>query len=383
MFQLARRYEQNSDAYKAAVNESLQYGKPDEAAQLRSRLVRLLTASRLARGTPFAEELPKRLDRWRQLSDQPRMGQPSPLDEELGRLRAERIRLQDRKAALAGLLEGAPPAVRFSAHVVGSGREFFEKACGLSLEGIVSKRRDARYEAGRGRSWLKVKCLRRQEVVIGGFTEPSGSRTGLGALLVGVNEPGGGLTFAGKVGTGFTDKVLRDLRKRLGGLEQGSSPFSPKPKGFGTAHWVKPELVAEIAFMLVFPGLEARFAPRRILAVAFVLSAVRWGVMASTDSAVVIVAVALLHGFSFGAFLVATIAALARRVPAEHRAAGQVLFVTATFGVGGLAGFLLAGRGYDLLGGHRLFACAAALELVPLSLVLLLRPTPRLSPPAP
>lgn len=142
-------------------------------------------------------------------------------------------------------------------------------------------------------------------------------------------------------------------------------------------------VVAEIAFMLVFPGLEARFAPRRILAVAFVLSAVRWGVMASTDSAVVIVAVALLHGFSFGAFLVATIAALARRVPAEHRAAGQALFVTATFGVGGLAGFLLAGRGYDLLGGHRLFACAAALELVPLSLVLLLRPTPRLSPPAP
>lgn len=133
-------------------------------------------------------------------------------------------------------------------------------------------------------------------------------------------------------------------------------------------------VVAEIAFMFVFPRLEARFEPRRILAVAFVLSAVRWAVMASTDSAVVIVAIALLHGFSFGAFLVATIAAIARRVPAEHRAAGQAMFVSATFGIGGLAGFLLAGRGYDLLGGHRLFAWAAALELVPLGLVLLLRP---------
>lgn len=135
-------------------------------------------------------------------------------------------------------------------------------------------------------------------------------------------------------------------------------------------------VVAEIAFMFAFPRLEARMAPRRILAVAFVLSAVRWAVMAMTDSAVVIVAIALLHGFSFGAFLVATIAALARRVPAQHRAAGQALFVSATFGVGGLAGFLLAGRGYDLLGGHRLFAWAAALELVPLVLVLMLRPVP-------
>jgi bifunctional non-homologous end joining protein LigD len=93
-----------------------------------------------------------------------------------------------------------------------------------------------------------VKCLRRQEVVIGGWTEPSGSRTGLGALLVGVHVPAGGLSFAGKVGTGFTEKVLGDLRRRLGALEQDASPFSPKPKGVGAAHWVKPELVAEVAF---------------------------------------------------------------------------------------------------------------------------------------
>ena len=138
--------------------------------------------------------------------------------------------------------------VRYSAHVVGSGREFFDNACRMSLEGIVSKRRDARYEAGRGGSWLKVKCLRRQEVVIGGFTEPSGSRTGIGALLVGVHEPDGALRYVGKVGTGFTDKVLRDLRRRLEALEQDQSPFTPRPKGVGAAHWVKPELVAEVAF---------------------------------------------------------------------------------------------------------------------------------------
>ena len=159
-----------------------------------------------------------------------------------------RARLEDRKAALAALLAGAGTAVRYSAHVVGSGEAFLENACRMHLEGIVSKRRDAPYEAGRGGSWLKVKCLRRQEVVIGGFTEPSGSRTGLGALLVGVHEAGGALTYAGKVGTGYTEKVLRDLRRRLGALEQPASPFSPPPRGVGAAHWVKPELVAEVAF---------------------------------------------------------------------------------------------------------------------------------------
>jgi len=159
-----------------------------------------------------------------------------------------RAALEDRKAALAKLLAGAGRALRYSEHVVGSGDEFFRNACRLSLEGIVSKRRDARYEIGRSRSWLKVKCLRRQEVVIGGFTEPSGSRTGFGALLVGVYDAGGGLTYVGKVGTGFTEKLLKDLRRRLEALEQPSCPFQLRPKGVGAAHWVKPELVAEVAF---------------------------------------------------------------------------------------------------------------------------------------
>jgi bifunctional non-homologous end joining protein LigD len=159
-----------------------------------------------------------------------------------------RATLEDRKAALADLLKSAGPEVRYSAHVVGSGDQVFANACRLSLEGIVSKRRDAPYETGRGRGWLKVKCLRRQEVVIGGFTEPSGSRTGIGALLVGVHEKGSGLVYVGKVGTGFTDKVLKDLRRRLEVLEQSACPFEVRPKAVGAPHWVKPELVAEVAF---------------------------------------------------------------------------------------------------------------------------------------
>ncbi len=158
-----------------------------------------------------------------------------------------RAGLEDRKAALAGLLSKTSGAVRYSAHVVGSGDEFFASACALLLEGIVSKRRDAPYEMGRGRGWLKVKCLRRQEVVIGGFTEPTGSRAGLGALLVGVHG-GGALVYVGKVGTGYTDKVLKDLRRSLEALEQPACPFQPRPKGVGSPHWVKPELVAEVAF---------------------------------------------------------------------------------------------------------------------------------------
>jgi bifunctional non-homologous end joining protein LigD len=119
----------------------------------------------------------------------------------------------------------------------------------MGLEGIASKRRDLPHEPGRSRSWLKTKCIKRQEFVIGGFTDPEGSRAGIGALLVGVNE-GEHLRFAGKVGTGFTSDVLTDLRRRLNRLEQKECPFVPRPAGpLGrNAHWVKPELVAEVAF---------------------------------------------------------------------------------------------------------------------------------------
>jgi bifunctional non-homologous end joining protein LigD len=131
---------------------------------------------------------------------------------------------------------------------VGQGREVFANACRMKVEGIVSKRRDMPYTPGRTRGWLKVKCHLEQEVVIGGFTDPEGSRTGLGALLVGVHDPQGRLVYAGKVGTGFTEKVLQDLRRKLEAREQKTSPFAAGTGRPRNAHWVKPELVAEVAF---------------------------------------------------------------------------------------------------------------------------------------
>ncbi|HKH45263.1 MAG TPA: DNA ligase D, partial [Thermoanaerobaculia bacterium] len=123
-------------------------------------------------------------------------------------------------------------------------------ACSFALEGIVSKRGDMPYRTGRGKDWLKVKCLKRQEFVIVGFTDPEGSRTGFGALLLGVHDENGELVFAGKVGTGFNDQLLRDLRKRLGKIERKTPAFKNPPRGAEArrSHWVEPELVGEVTF---------------------------------------------------------------------------------------------------------------------------------------
>ncbi len=155
-----------------------------------------------------------------------------------------------RKAALAPLVAGAGP-VRYSEHVDGGGKRFFDKACRSRLEGIVSKRRDSPYVAGRSKAWLKVKCGQRQEMVVVGFTRPRGTRQGLGALVVGVYGDDGRLAYAGKVGTGFTAAVLAELRARLDGLATGGKP--PAVDGVPPAvaretRWVRPELVAEVAF---------------------------------------------------------------------------------------------------------------------------------------
>ena len=160
--------------------------------------------------------------------------------------------LESRKAVLRDLLAGAPaPAagvLSYSEHVVGSGPEFFAEACRLRLEGALCKRREGPYRPGRGRDWLKVKCSRAEEVVIGGYTPPKGSRSGLGALLVGVNDASGRLRYAGKVGTGFTDAMLADLKRRLDRLKQPTPPFADKPPRAAGVTWVRPELVAEVAF---------------------------------------------------------------------------------------------------------------------------------------
>jgi bifunctional non-homologous end joining protein LigD len=159
--------------------------------------------------------------------------------------------LVERKRALEALMKRSklPRHVRPSTHAAGNGPEVFEEACRMGLEGIVSKRASSPYVPGRGRDWLKVKCVLRQEFVIGGFTDPAGSRVRLGALLVGVHAKEG-LRFAGRVGTGFDAKSLDDLARRLGPLERESPPFVDPPRGRDArgVHWVEPRLVAEVAF---------------------------------------------------------------------------------------------------------------------------------------
>ena len=140
-------------------------------------------------------------------------------------------------------------------------------------------------------------------------------------------------------------------------------------------------VVAEVVVMALYPRLLGRFAPRHVLGFAFVASALRWTGMALTSSAGVLVALAPLHGLTFGAFYVACVAFLARRVPPELRASGQALFAAVTFGVGGLVGYASSGAAYDWLGGHRLFAVAALLELVAVALVLQASPPPEGEPP--
>ena len=125
----------------------------------------------------------------------------------------------------------------------------WERACAEGWEGVIAKRRDAPYEHGRSRRWLKMKCEAGQELVVGGFTDPEGERVGLGALLVGYYE-GNDFVFAGKVGTGFDTRLLLDLRARLDALEVQAPPFT-RATGLPRVrrHWVRPEIVVEVAFM--------------------------------------------------------------------------------------------------------------------------------------
>jgi bifunctional non-homologous end joining protein LigD len=159
-------------------------------------------------------------------------------------------RLEDRKAALRALLDrGAAPTIRFSDHHEGRGPEFFAAAGRHGLEGIISKRRDAPYRAGRGPAWLKIKSLEREDLVVVGFTDPEGERAGFGALLVGYHTPKRKLVYAGRVGTGYTDKVLAALRQRLGKLEQKRATVAlPEDVSARGTHWVKPTLVVEVGF---------------------------------------------------------------------------------------------------------------------------------------
>ena len=161
-----------------------------------------------------------------------------------------------RKEILQRILQGqsredaSAATLRYSDHWIGQGEALFERAGQMGLEGIVSKRADQPYRPGRSRDWLKVKCLKSQEFVIGGFSDPAGSRAGLGALLLGVYDDRKQLHYSGRVGTGFNEKTLRELRGRLDQLTQNLPPFAKAPSGREAkgVHWVKPELVGEVAF---------------------------------------------------------------------------------------------------------------------------------------
>jgi bifunctional non-homologous end joining protein LigD len=154
----------------------------------------------------------------------------------------------ERKGRLASLVgEGRPPVILYAEHIVGHGEKLFDAMCEAGQEGIISKRADAPYRSGRTKTWLKIKCTYRQEFVILGWSESDKKGRGFRALLLGVHEDGK-LRYAGKVGTGFSNQVQLDLLERLEKLATGK-PAAPVPRADARgAHWVKPKLVAEVAF---------------------------------------------------------------------------------------------------------------------------------------
>lgn len=158
--------------------------------------------------------------------------------------------LLERKTLLGTVLDTLPAdgSIRRSDHVEDHGEQTFREACRLGAEGIVSKRGSSPYSSGRSSAWLKIKCIRRQEFVIGGFTVPSNGSHGIGALLLGYYEDGR-LVYAGRTGTGFTQSSSRKLRDRLEALRQSKAPFSSVPaEAQRGALWTEPKLVAEVQF---------------------------------------------------------------------------------------------------------------------------------------
>jgi bifunctional non-homologous end joining protein LigD len=152
----------------------------------------------------------------------------------------------ERRAQLTGTVRSSS-ALQPTEAWRGDSERRFAAACRAGWEGLIAKRADAPYVAGRSKDWLKLKCVWEQEFVIGGYTDPAGSRTDFGALLVGYYEHGS-LRYAGKVGTGYTKATLQDLGIRLRPLETAEPPFvdvRPIPRG---AHWTRPDLVAQIGF---------------------------------------------------------------------------------------------------------------------------------------
>ncbi len=196
--------------------------------------------------------------------------------------------LRERKELLEALLGKDDPMLRYSGEIGGSPEKLLREIQRLGLEGIIGKRHDSVYEAGRrSGAWIKLKCLNEQEFVIGGFTPPAGSRKHFGAVLVGYYEKKR-LLFAGKVGTGFDGRMLRDLARRFEDYAQEECPFADLPSkaggkwvqgitpaAFRRCHWLRPELVCQVRFaewtregklrQPVFHGLREDKAPREVV----------------------------------------------------------------------------------------------------------------------
>jgi bifunctional non-homologous end joining protein LigD len=158
--------------------------------------------------------------------------------------------LTSRKEALEGLLKKskASKSLHYSDHVAGRGADMLAKSCAMGLEGVVSKLADSLYRPGRQKTWLKSKCIKRQEFVIIGFTDARTGTRAIGALHLGYNEHGK-LKYAGKVGTGFGMKYAQDLYGRLSKLRTDTPPVQDLPRSVvKAAHWVKPSLLCEVSF---------------------------------------------------------------------------------------------------------------------------------------
>ncbi len=158
------------------------------------------------------------------------------------------VPLRERRALLREWLEAHPSQrIRFSEDFSAAPGELLRSACELGMEGLIGKRVDSTYVSRRSPSWIKLKCTNRQEFVVGGYTDPQGSRNAFGALLLGVHDDGGALRYAGKVGSGFDETRLRELFAQLKARETDASPFAQRVRERG-AHWVRPELVAEVSY---------------------------------------------------------------------------------------------------------------------------------------
>jgi bifunctional non-homologous end joining protein LigD len=159
------------------------------------------------------------------------------------------VPLIERRAVLAAALDRAPQQqrVRFSQDFDSSPRELLQNACRMRLEGMIGKRADSPYVSRRSPTWIKLKCTQRQEFVVGGWTDPRGSRTGIGSLLLGIHDEAGHLRFAGGVGSGFDQKTLAAVKQALAAIPAETTPFFEKPRDV-RGHWVEPKLVAEVSF---------------------------------------------------------------------------------------------------------------------------------------